>query len=91
MPIRTSAHTRFLLTDQQYNYLLNAGRPLLLLVDGSENNATQQERANAAWEKIAAELHFNPATVCPPAANEDQNSFYAIPTPATIDKEKEND
>ena len=74
----------FKMTEEQYQKLLDAGRPtaVMYLSGGVPMARSPQENANDAWKQLAKELGFIWDTVKPiPGNNVDDHLFTAEATP----------
>ncbi len=54
---------RYRLTDEQYERLLHAGRPVPYMIFGGRPPPSPQENANAAWCALGRELGFDGMSV----------------------------
>jgi predicted TIM-barrel fold metal-dependent hydrolase len=59
----------FTLTDEQYQRLLDAGKPVPYMIFGGRTPPSPQENANAAWAALGRELGFRHMTVRPGASD----------------------
>lgn len=66
------------MTVEQLDRIMEASRPLPYLVAGGMPPSSPQERANAAWAALGAELGFEPMTA-QPIDGEGPECFSAIP------------
>lgn len=56
---------KYELTEEQYNKLMDACKPVPYLVVGGVTPRSPQENANMAWKSLGKELGFNHMTVKP--------------------------
>lgn len=68
----------FMLTDEQYNKLLDACKPVTYMVIGGIQPKSPQENANDAWKSLGKEMGFDGMTVLPSTKGE--KFFTAIIT-----------
>jgi len=66
------------LTEEQYQSLLDASKPVIYIVAGGLPPTSPQEHANAAWRAMGRELGFDPMTV-ETLGGGDSREFTAIP------------
>jgi len=67
----------FTLTDDQYERLLNASRPVPYMIISGMEPATPQQNANDAWRAFGVELGFDWETV--QKVGSDLRTFSAVP------------
>ena len=67
----------YTMTEEQYQALIEACRPVPYLVMNGVPPPDPQDNANAAWAQLGRELGFKPFTVEP--AGRDPRSFTAEP------------
>lgn len=48
----------YVMTDEQLETLLDAGKPTMVIMIGNVPNRTPQENANSAWQSLAREMGF---------------------------------
>lgn len=65
----------YVMADDQFNYLMEACKPVPYMVFGGVAPTSPQENANAAWRKLGDELGFDYMSVYP--AGNDPKQFYA--------------
>ena len=59
--------TEFEMTDDDLAKLMDAMKPVPLIMLQCGTRASPQERANAAWAELGRKMGFNPMTVKPPS------------------------
>lgn len=65
------------MTQEQFDKLMEACKPVPYMVFGGIEPRSQQENANEAWKSLGNEMGFDYMTVRP--ANGDPKQFYADP------------
>lgn len=60
---------KFVMTQAQYEALLDACRPVPLIMLQCGRPPSRQENANAAWARLGREMGFDPMTVRPAGQN----------------------
>lgn len=66
------------LTDEQFDRLVEAAKPVPYIVVGGVPPMSQQQRANNAWQTLGRELGFDWKSVQPHPSG-DQRRFIATP------------
>lgn len=76
---------RYEMTQEQCDTLLEACKPtpVLYVSGGQRMGPSPQENANAAWQKLGADMGFKWDSV-EPIAGECNRHFTAIPTPPKL-------
>jgi len=76
------------LPDDDYQRLLNAGKPVPYLIINGMGPTPPQERANAVWKDVGEKMGFVWDTVSPSAEHpSDPQWFTATPAPTKAMKE----
>lgn len=71
--------TDYEMSEAQLAKLLDACKPVPVMMIGGSTGPSTQQRANAAWEALGREMGFDHMTVRP-AAGRGQRFFTAVPT-----------
>ena len=67
-----SRRVEFELLDEDYDFLMDACKPVPYLMIGNYVTPSQQENANAAWETLGEKLGFTLTTVLPVSGKSDR-------------------
>jgi hypothetical protein len=68
---------KYRLSEEQYDKLMEACKPVPYLVVGGYAPVSLQERANTAWQQVAADFKVKWDTIKP--AGSDDHDFFAEP------------
>ena len=71
--------TRFEMTQQDLDKIIEACRPTPVMLIGSYSPSSPQENANAAWAELGTRMGFDAMTV-QPVRGESDRVFTAVPT-----------
>ena len=71
------ARKEFTMTDEQFNKLIDACKPVPYIIVGGIAPRSQQENANAAWAELGVEMGFKPMTA-KPVPGKDEKVFTAV-------------
>ena len=78
----------FEMTEEQQKTLLEAMRPVPLIMLQCGAPPSQQESANRAWGRLGKEMGFQHMTVTP-LVDKGDRFFLALPTPEPPDPDRE--
>lgn len=74
---------KFTMSDEQLKTILDACKPVPLIMLQCGMPKSPQENANEAWKALGKEMGFKYMTVCP--VENDQKVFTAEPTEEAVD------
>jgi hypothetical protein len=72
------ARTEYEMSEDELAAILEACRPVPVMMIGGTVGPSQQENANRAWAALGEKMGFDPMTVCP-ATGKGQRFFTAVP------------
>ena len=74
----SNPRTNYEMTEADLSELMEAMKPVPMMMIGGTTPRSQQENANAAWAKLGAKMGFDPMSVRP-CEGEGYRHFTAIP------------